>query len=560
MAGSDSECFLLVSGGKQDKMSEKYTFEEFVKIIEMLRSENGCPWDREQTHESLRSCMMEEAAELLGAIRIYNQTGNAENMQEELGDILLQAVMHSVIAAEEGLFTIEDVIGGISKKMIRRHPHVFSGQNIEGTEALLENWEEIKKQEKEEKIEYSPVLPATSAQMRVYTSQFMSPDSTHYNISYIFNVEELDVKKLQNAVNQLISRHESLRTTFQNINGEIMQIINDSVSVEIQKLNSSNPTDFIKPFDLSKAVFIATANDLGGIPGPLRDRLEIIELSSYTEQEKLAIAKDHLYMKKLVEHGLKPEQFTVSDEAIMYMIRRHTREAGVRQLERLMASLIRKAVVKVLRDKVEAIHVDVENLEEYLGKPRFDYTDKLDEPQVGVVTGMAYTQFGGDILPIEVNHFEGTGKLIITGQLGDVMKESARAGISYIRSVGKEFEVSENFFEKHDIHIHIPEGATPKDGPSAGITMATAMLSAIIKKPVRADVAMTGEITLRGRVLPIGGLKEKVLAAKNAGIKTVCVPKKNEKDIDDIPEQVRSELTIVLASHIDTVLDNAICK
>lgn len=339
----------------------------------------------------------------------------------------------------------------------------------------------------------------------------------------------------------------------------------DPASAMLEVLDPEQNTFFSdnyleEPYDLSKVLFIATANDLGGIPGPLRDRLEIIELSSYTEQEKLAIAKDHLYMKKLVEHGLKPEQFTVSDEAIMYMIRRHTREAGVRQLERLMASLIRKAVVKVLRDKVEAIHVDVENLEEYLGKPRFDYTDKLDEPQVGVVTGMAYTQFGGDILPIEVNHFEGTGKLIITGQLGDVMKESASIALDYVKSNADRFGLESKNFEKQDIHIHVPEGAIKKDGPSAGVTLTTAIYSAFSNKPVRSDVAMTGEITLRGKVLPIGGLKEKSISAHRSGIRTIIIPKENEKDIDDIPEQVRSELTIVLASHIDTVLDNAICK
>ena len=225
-----------------------------------------------------------------------------------------------------------------------------------------------------------------------------------------------------------------------------------------------------------------------------------------------------------------------------------------------MASLIRKAVVKVLRDKVEAIHVDVENLKEYLGKPRFDYTDKLDEPQVGVVTGMAYTQFGGDILPIEVNHFEGTGKLIITGQLGDVMKESASIALDYVKSNADRFGLESKNFEKQDIHIHVPEGAIKKDGPSAGVTLTTAIYSAFSNKPVRSDVAMTGEITLRGKVLPIGGLKEKSISAHRSGIRTIIIPKENEKDIDDIPEQVRSELTIVLASHIDTVLDNAICK
>jgi len=339
----------------------------------------------------------------------------------------------------------------------------------------------------------------------------------------------------------------------------------DPASAMLEVLDPEQNTFFSdnyleEPYDLSKVLFIATANNLEGIPGPLRDRLEIIELSSYTEQEKLSIAKNHLYMKKLVEHGLKPEQFTITDEAIMYMIRRHTREAGVRQLERLMASLIRKAVVKVLKDKVESVHVDVEDLEAYLGKPRFDYTGKLEEPQVGVVTGMAYTQYGGDILPIEVNHFEGTGKLIITGQLGDVMKESASIALDYVKSNANRFGLESKNFEKQDIHIHVPEGAIKKDGPSAGVTLTTAIYSAFSNKPVRSDVAMTGEITLRGKVLPIGGLKEKSISAHRSGIRTIIIPKDNEKDIDDIPEQVRSELTIVLASHIDTVLDNAIFK
>ncbi len=314
------------------------------------------------------------------------------------------------------------------------------------------------------------------------------------------------------------------------------------------------------PYDLSKVLFIATANSLDGVPGPLLDRLEIIELSSYTEQEKLVIAREHLYPKKLSEHGLTEEQFTVSDEAIMYMIRHHTREAGVRQLERLMANLARKAVVKVLKEGLKTVHVDVSDLEAYLGKARFEYTGKLDEPQVGVVTGMAYTQFGGDILPIEVNHFSGSGKCIITGQLGDVMKESASIALDYIKSNANRFGLDKDDFEKQDVHIHVPEGAIKKDGPSAGVTLTTAIYSAFTNRPVRSDVAMTGEITLRGKVLPIGGLKEKSISAHRSGIRTIIIPKENEKDIDDIPEQVRKDLTIVLASHIDTVLDTAVVK
>lgn len=315
-----------------------------------------------------------------------------------------------------------------------------------------------------------------------------------------------------------------------------------------------------EPYDLSKVLFIATANSLDGIPAPLLDRLEVIELSSYTEQEKLVIAKEHLYSKKLVEHGLKPEQFQITDDAIMYMIRHHTREAGVRQLERLIAQLARKAVVKVLKEHVPAVCVDVADLEEYLGKDRYEYTQKLEEPQIGVVTGMAYTQYGGDILPIEVNHFDGSGKCIITGQLGDVMKESASIALDYVKSNANRFGLNKETFENQDVHIHVPEGAIKKDGPSAGVTLTTAIYSAFTNRPVRSDVAMTGEITLRGKVLPIGGLKEKSISAHRSGIRTIIIPKENEKDIEEIPEQVRKDLTIVLASHIDTVLDTAIVK
>ena len=288
----------------------------------------------------------------------------------------------------------------------------------------------------------------------------------------------------------------------------------DPASAMLEVLDPEQNTFFSdnyleEPYDLSKVLFIATANSLDGVPGPLLDRLEIIELSSYTEQEKLVIAREHLYPKKLSEHGLTEEQFTVSDEAIMYMIRHHTREAGVRQLERLMANLARKAVVKVLKEGLKTVHVDVSDLEAYLGKARFEYTGKLDEPQVGVVTGMAYTQFGGDILPIEVNHFSGSGKCIITGQLGDVMKESASIALDYIKSNANRFGLDKDDFEKQDVHIHVPEGAIKKDGPSAGVTLTTAIYSAFTNRPVRSDVAMTGEITLRGKVLPIGGLKEK---------------------------------------------------
>ena len=315
-----------------------------------------------------------------------------------------------------------------------------------------------------------------------------------------------------------------------------------------------------EPYDLSKVLFIATANDLGSIPDPLRDRLEIIEISSYTEQEKLEIAKRHLLKKELAVHGLKPEQLQVSDEAMMYVIRHYTREAGVRQLERLIAKICRKAVLKILKDQSLVLSLNVEDLEEYLGKAPFEHTKKLDKPQVGVVTGMAYTQYGGDILPIEVNHFAGSGKFIITGQLGDVMKESASIALDYMKANSQKYGLENIEFDKHDIHIHVPEGAVKKDGPSAGVTLTTAILSAFSNRPVRDDVAMTGEITLRGQVLPIGGMKEKSISAHRSGIRTIIIPKDNEKDIDDIPQSVQNDLNIILADNIDTVLENALVK
>ena len=315
-----------------------------------------------------------------------------------------------------------------------------------------------------------------------------------------------------------------------------------------------------EPYDLSKVLFIATANDLGSIPDPLRDRLEIIEISSYTEQEKLEIAKRHLLKKELAVHGLKPEQLQVSDEAMMYVIRHYTREAGVRQLERLIAKICRKAVLKILKDQSLVLSLNVEDLEEYLGKAPFEHTKKLDKPQVGVVTGMAYTQYGGDILPIEVNHFAGSGKFIITGQLGDVMKESASIALDYMKANSQKYGLENIEFDKQDIHIHVPEGAVKKDGPSAGVTLTTAILSAFSNRPVRDDVAMTGEITLRGQVLPIGGLKEKSISAHRSGIRTIIIPKDNEKDIDDIPQSVQNDLNIILADNIDIVLENALVK
>ena len=315
-----------------------------------------------------------------------------------------------------------------------------------------------------------------------------------------------------------------------------------------------------EPYDLSKVLFIATANDLGGIPAPLRDRMEIIEVSSYTEQEKLMIAKNHLIKKQLVNHALNENQMIVPDETLMEIIQHYTREAGVRELERYIAKLCRKTVLAILKDKVDSVTIDHEKLIDFLGKAPFDHTKKLDKPQVGVVTGMAYTQFGGDILPIEVNHFEGSGKFIITGQLGDVMKESASIALDYMKANSEKYGLKDIAFDKEDIHIHVPEGAVKKDGPSAGVTLTTAIYSAFTNKPVRNDVAMTGEITLRGNVLPIGGLKEKSISAHRSGIKTIIIPKENEKDIEDIPESVQKDLNIILADNIDTVLENAVIQ
>ena len=325
--------------------------------------------------------------------------------------------------------------------------------------------------------------------------------------------------------------------------------------------NSMFSDNYIEePYDLSQVLFIATANDLGGIPEPLRDRLEIIELSSYTEQEKLMIAKDHLIKKELKNHGLTDEQLTITDDALMYIIRHYTREAGVRQLERLIAAICRKSVLKILKKTTHHVDVQPNDLEELLGKSPFEHTKKQPKPQVGVVTGLAWTQFGGDILPIEVNHFKGSGKFIVTGQLGDVMKESASIALDYLKAHADKYSLKDIDFDKQDIHIHVPEGAVKKDGPSAGVTLTTAIYSAFTQKPVRDDVAMTGEVTLTGNVLPIGGLKEKSISAHRSGIHTIIIPKDNAKDIDDIPESVRNDLTIITADHIDTVLENALVK
>ena len=337
----------------------------------------------------------------------------------------------------------------------------------------------------------------------------------------------------------------------------------DTFSALLEVLDSEQNVKFRDhylevPLDLSEVLFVTTANTLQTIPRPLLDRMEVIEISSYTENEKLHIATRHLVPKQLKKHGLTEEQLKITKGAIWKMAGSYTKEAGVRQLERTIGEICRKAAREILEEGKTSIRVTERNLEKYLGKEKFHCHMINQTDEVGVVRGLAWTSVGGDTLEIEVNIMPGKGEILLTGQLGDVMKESARAGISYIRSVGKEFEVSEDFFEKHDIHIHIPEGATPKDGPSAGITMATAMLSAITGKKVRADVAMTGEITLRGRVLPIGGLKEKLLAAKNAGVKTVLIPEKNMRDVEDISAEITKGLEIIPVSTMTEVLEKAL--
>ena len=314
------------------------------------------------------------------------------------------------------------------------------------------------------------------------------------------------------------------------------------------------------PIDLSEVLFIATANSVQDIPRPLLDRMELIEVTSYTENEKLHIAKEHLLAKQMERNGIRPEQLAITDKAMAKIISGYTREAGVRNLERKLGEICRKAARPLYEGEKEKIKVTEQNLEKFLGKEKYSFDKKNDTDEVGIVRGLAWTSVGGDTLEIEVNIMPGKGEFQLTGQLGDVMKESAQAGISYIRSVSEEYHIPKKFFQENDIHIHIPEGAVPKDGPSAGITMATAMLSAITKTPVRADVAMTGEITLRGRVLPIGGLKEKTQAAKNAGIKTICVPKKNEKEIDEISPEIKKGLKIVFVEQMKDVLDVAFAK
>lgn len=311
------------------------------------------------------------------------------------------------------------------------------------------------------------------------------------------------------------------------------------------------------PLDLSEVLFIATANSLQTIPRPLLDRMEVIEVTSYTENEKLHIATEHLIPKQLEKNGLKKEQLKISKNAVWKIASNYTKEAGVRQLEREIGNICRKAAKEILTTGKKSVTITEKNLFKYLGKEKFTYQMANAADEIGIVRGLAWTSVGGDTLQIEVNVMPGKGEIMLTGQLGDVMKESARTGISYIRSVSRDYQIADDFFEKHDIHVHIPEGAVPKDGPSAGITMATAMLSAITEQKVRADIAMTGEVTLRGCVLPIGGLKEKLLAAKNAGIKTVLVPKKNLADVEELSQEITKGLEILPVEHMEEVLKAA---
>lgn len=339
----------------------------------------------------------------------------------------------------------------------------------------------------------------------------------------------------------------------------------DTFSALLEVLDSEQNSKFRDhylevPLDLSEVTFITTANTLQTIPRPLLDRMEIIEITSYTENEKLHIAIEHLIPKQLEKHGITAEQLSFSKKAIWKIAHNYTKEAGVRQLEREIGNICRKAAKELLTTEKEKITVTDRNLHKFLGKEKYSYQMANAAPEVGIVRGLAWTSVGGDTLQIEVNVMPGKGEIMLTGQLGDVMKESARAGISYIRSVSKKYAIAEDFFEKHDIHVHIPEGAVPKDGPSAGITMATAMLSAVTGKKVRADLAMTGEITLRGRVLPIGGLKEKLLAAKNAGIQTVLIPKENTADVEELSSEITKGLEIIPIETMEEVLKKALTR
>lgn len=336
----------------------------------------------------------------------------------------------------------------------------------------------------------------------------------------------------------------------------------DTASAMLEVLDSEQNSRFRDhyvelPVDLSEVLFLASANSMQDIPAPLMDRMEIIEVSGYTENEKLHIAKEHLLKKQFEKNGIRKDQLKITDKALKILIGSYTREAGVRELERKIAQICRKSARRLYEQEEEKVRVSGTNLEEFLGKPKYRRDSRNKKDEIGIVRGLAWTSAGGVTLEIEVNVMPGKGELVLTGKLGDVMKESARAGISYIRSISEKYGIKPEFFTENDMHIHIPEGAVPKDGPSAGITMATAMLSAVTQTPVRADIAMTGEITLRGRVLPIGGLKEKLLAAKNAGMNTVCIPKENETDLAEFSDEITGGMEIIPVSHMDEVIKAA---
>lgn len=333
----------------------------------------------------------------------------------------------------------------------------------------------------------------------------------------------------------------------------------DPTSAMLEVLDPNQNKEFSdnfleEPYDLSNVLFITTANTLDNIPAPLRDRMEIISVDSYTEYEKFNIAKDYVIPKSLEKNGLNDERFSIDDEAIMDVIKYYTREGGVRELGRKIDTIVRKSVKKVLFDKIEKVEVNHDNLSEYLGKPIFDHNKSSKKNRIGVVTGLAYTQFGGDTLDIEVTYYKGKGGLILTGKLGDVMKESAQIALSFVESHAKEFSIDPNIFKENDIHIHVPEGATPKDGPSAGVTLTTAIVSCLTGREVYSTVGMTGEVTLTGNVLPIGGLKEKSIAAKRSGLKKIFIPKENVRDIDDIPQEVKDELEIKPVEHVTEII------
>jgi ATP-dependent Lon protease len=313
-----------------------------------------------------------------------------------------------------------------------------------------------------------------------------------------------------------------------------------------------------EPYDLSQVMFITTANYLENIPAPLRDRMEIVELSSYTKFEKFQIAKEHLISKQIEVHGITDKQFIIDDEAIYHIIEHFTREAGVRELNRYLGSLIRKAIKEILVTKVECVHITKDNINKYLGRDRFTENSIHDVDTVGVVTGLAYTQFGGDTLDVEATYYRGKGGLVLTGKLGDVMKESAQTALSYVKAHADDFKINPTLFNENDIHIHVPEGAIPKDGPSAGVTMATAIVSALTRRTVKRNLGMTGEITLRGAVLPIGGLREKSIAAHRSGLNTILIPHLNIADIEDIPNEVKTALNIIPVKTIEEVINHAL--